>query len=215
MKNRFRGLSESRKLEMLQMSVEEIYDAGYVTGYTNGAFNKLQNQSAEVKPKSPNQRRAELIQRAKVHVGEQFDCWFNDRLCSKKFIINPKKRTVLLLLISKRDGSIRAKGIAKCHPDEVFNADIGKAIALARALEIEIPQEFMDAVQPDVKVVGMILKSGKEFPEALFGPFEKGREFKLVENLKKLESECLIGSPIEESATITDDTHVEYEVSSC
>ncbi|ARK23600.1 hypothetical protein SporoP37_02100 [Sporosarcina sp. P37] len=121
--------------------------------------------------KSANQQRAELIQRAREFVeGEKritgsltnrkgYEAPKNDFvLCDADFIVNAEKRTVVCLLRGQMGGDVFDRGIAKCMPDEVFNADIGKAIALARALDIEVPQEFMQAVQPSHYSVGQVVK---------------------------------------------------------
>ena len=115
--------------------------------------------------KSANEQRAELIQRAREfveglfiegHGGVGKVVWGESGHTKVDFIVNEEKRTVVALLsLAYIDVKNRHKGIAKCMPGEVFNADIGKAIALAKALEIDVPKEFMQAVQPDEKVVGM------------------------------------------------------------
>lgn len=119
-------------------------------------------------PLTANQQRAELIQRAREFVedlkregghynvtdpGSRFP-WD----CNVDFIINEEKRTVIALMRGVESNKIRSKGIAKCMPGDVFNEWIGKAIALARALEIDIPQEFMEAVQPTEFAVGHVTK---------------------------------------------------------
>lgn len=53
------------------------------------------------------------------------------------YIINEEKRTVVVLLKSKFTGNVRCRGISKAHPGDKFNADIGKAIAIRRALGLE------------------------------------------------------------------------------
>ncbi|MBD7984445.1 hypothetical protein H9649_07630 [Sporosarcina sp. Sa2YVA2] len=112
--------------------------------------------------KSPNQQRAELIQRAREFVERQsaserhlFSGERNTSFWGAEFVVNADKRTVVCLLKGRQTKHVYGKGIAKCMPDEVFNVDIGKAIALARALEIKIPQEFLQAVQPTEVFVGM------------------------------------------------------------
>lgn len=101
-------------------------------------------------PKTANEQRAELIQKAKEFVENESEFYFVD------FVVNEEKRTVVAL-IRFSSGRVYTKGIAKCMPDEVFNAGIGKAIALARALEIDVPEEFLNAVQPTEKVLGMVV----------------------------------------------------------
>ncbi|WP_127506878.1 hypothetical protein [Paenibacillus humicus] len=74
-----------------------------------------------------------------------------------EYVINREKRTVVALIRSLRDKSVYYKGIAKCAPDDVFNAHIGRAIALRRALGIEVPAEYTSAPQPTEPRVGDII----------------------------------------------------------
>src|SRR6185312_2029016 len=105
--------------------------------------------------KSPNQQRAELIQRAREFVEGQESEYYLD------FVVNTEKRTIVAL-IKLSTGSVMTRGIAKCMPTDVFNDWIGKAIALCKALEIEIPKEFVEAVQPTEIVKGMIAEPTEE-----------------------------------------------------
>src|SRR5699024_9546881 len=85
--------------------------------------------------------------------------------CNVEFIVNEEKRTVVALLRGFSIPTLYAKGIAKCHPDEVFNADIGKAIALARALKFDVPEDFLNAVQPTELVKGQYVELLEETGE--------------------------------------------------
>lgn len=77
-----------------------------------------------------------------------------------EFTVNREKRTVVALLdLAYCPGNIRAKGIAKAAPDDVFNADIGKAIALRRALGLDVPSEYTNAPKPEGVRVGDVVKS--------------------------------------------------------
>jgi hypothetical protein len=76
-----------------------------------------------------------------------------------KFIVNKKKRTVVALLRGYLTGIIYERGIAKCHPDDCFNAAIGRAIALRRALGLEVPAEYLNTPQPTEVRVGDIVES--------------------------------------------------------
>lgn len=60
---------------------------------------------------------------------------------SVEFIVNRKNRKVTAL-IRDEDGKIFAKGIARCSPGDCFNADIGRAIALRRALGVGVPRKY-------------------------------------------------------------------------
>lgn len=132
--------------------------------------------------KSANEQRAELIQRAREFVEEHTkkkpaDDFFDkpyielpnpiETCVTEEFFVNADKRAVTCLLKGVESNRIWFKGIAKCMPDEVFNADIGKAIALARALEIDVPDEFIHAVQPNEKVIGM----GVHVKNSLYGRY--------------------------------------------
>lgn len=86
---------------------------------------------------------------------------FCDYITKPEFIVNAEKRTVVALIRNMNGSKIRAKAIAKCAPDDVFNADIGKAIALGRALGLDVSR-FEQAVKPTEVVVGMVVKGGSD-----------------------------------------------------
>jgi len=75
-----------------------------------------------------------------------------------EYIVNKEKRTVVVLLRGFNFGDVLEKGIAKCDPDDCFNVHIGKAIALHRALGLEVPKEFLNAPQPTEVRVGDIIE---------------------------------------------------------
>ena len=163
--------------------------------------------------KSPNQQRAELIQRAREFVEglkNKSKCYeVPDKLspvpwsCDAEFIVNTKNHMVTVLLRGCTSGKFYAKGIAKCMPGDVFNEWIGKAIALAKALKINIPQEFMEAVQPDEPVIGMIFK-GCEGDIREIAPIGHWTQ----ESMKSaIDSEYVEDYPIQ----IIDDTNAVYE----
>lgn len=72
------------------------------------------------------------------------------------FIVNTKKRTVVAIIRTIREKYIVHKGIAKCALTDVFNVDIGKAIALGRALGLDV-SKFEQAVQPTEYSVGQFI----------------------------------------------------------
>ncbi|MFJ7950748.1 hypothetical protein ACIQZG_04370 [Lysinibacillus sp. NPDC096418] len=141
-------------------------------------YNKLKRTPENVdvyelikaEPLSPNQQRAEIILKAKefvvenkskIHPGNgerttvRFVGNFTDIL---EFVVNVEKRTVVALIKGVASGDLYAKGIAKCNPSDVFNEHIGKAIALGRALGLDV-SEFEQAVQPTEIVNGAIYES--------------------------------------------------------
>lgn len=77
------------------------------------------------------------------------------KVCDAEFHINAEKRIVTVLLKGAITKRLYGKAIAKCAPDDVFNADIGKAIALGRALRLDV-ERFEKAVQPSDVVVGQV-----------------------------------------------------------
>lgn len=114
--------------------------------------------------------RAEVIEKARkdvaaltraVNVGRGIDCGVTGsnkyRNLDVETHINRNKRVVTVLLRGKYTGKVWAKGIAKCAPGDVFHAEIGKAIALRKALGLTIPTEYTDAPQPDEPRVGAIV----------------------------------------------------------
>ncbi|MGE7843916.1 hypothetical protein ACQKNX_24420 [Lysinibacillus sp. NPDC093712] len=127
-------------------------------------------------PKSPNEQRKAIIDEAKTFVEELSDIIKGTHKREKKFgrlndvgytyvlkpefRINSKKRTVTVLMKGGYidNGKVYANAVAKCAPDDVFNADIGKAIALGRALGLDV-SKFEKAVQPSEVVLGMHVRT--------------------------------------------------------
>jgi hypothetical protein len=82
----------------------------------------------------------------------------------EQFVVNREKRTVVALLKDPTFKGVFARGIAKCHPDDCFNVHIGRAIALRRALGLEVPNEYLNAPQPtEVRVGDIIEYKGKRY----------------------------------------------------
>lgn len=121
---------------------------------------------------TPNEERKAVIDEAKAFVAKHLtpNTWsreWNARGAIRygvygvipEFHVNKKKRTVTLLLkgAGKLDGKIKGKYIAKCAEGDVFNADIGKAIVLGRALGKDV-KRFEQAAQPTEVVVGQTVR---------------------------------------------------------
>ncbi|MFJ7665364.1 hypothetical protein ACIQXW_23680 [Lysinibacillus sp. NPDC097162] len=127
-------------------------------------------------PKSPNEQRKAIIDDANAFVEDVFAevdqqmGWRTTKIPLYKekgrlhvnFHVNEKKRTVTAVAyfgnLYPGDKEVVGKAIAKCAPDDVFNADIGKAIALGRALGLDV-SKFEKAVQPSEVVVGMHVRT--------------------------------------------------------
>ncbi|MFK4304331.1 hypothetical protein ABH892_004471 [Paenibacillus sp. RC254] len=66
-----------------------------------------------------------------------------------RFVVSRDKRTVAALAEwACFPGEVCERGTAKCAPGDVFNAHIGKAIALYRALGLEVPAEYLTVPKP-------------------------------------------------------------------
>lgn len=115
--------------------------------------------------KTPQQRRDEIVERAKDDVADLLShnypdaavagVWLSERdwitvTDECEFTVNPKKRTVVALIRELETGkkNVILCGIARCAPGDVFNAHIGRAISLRRALGLEVPAEYLSVPQP-------------------------------------------------------------------
>lgn len=150
--------------------------------------------------KTNNQQRAELIENAKEDLLANGVVAIPVRShvypCTPIFEISKTKRTVTCRLRDTSTGFIRKRATTKCHPDEVFNEDIGKIISLRMAMELDIPEMYMNAVQPTEKVLGMIVDWG-------------GRVRKISKEIK-IDESCHLYSDTGIYGKIIDDTDAEY-----
>lgn len=107
----------------------------------------------------PDNPRKTVIENAKTNLSNKYGSGRYIQVgpyCTKpEFIINEEKQTVVVLLHGVSTGKVRAKGKAKASHGDVFNVHIGKAIAMAKALGKSIPDEFINAPQPERAEVGM------------------------------------------------------------
>lgn len=160
----------------------------YANGYEQGRFDQrmetaygdvakiVRGSADEYVEKTQQERRDEIVEQAKAGIEELKDATgaLTGRkgyrakilICDADFVVNKEKRTVVCLL---RDQvvceTIRAKGIAKCDPSDCFNVHIGKAIALHRALGLDVPVEYLDAPQPMEIRVGDVVEFDTHFGE--------------------------------------------------
>lgn len=162
---------------------------------------------------SANSLRKAIIDEAKVFVedGAKVDLLLgrgrgyvkNGVICNVDFVVNAEKRTVVAILRWQYNGNIEAKGIAKCAPDDVFNEHIGKAIALGRALGLDV-SKFENAVKPTELVVGHITKG------SFMG---NGKIYKVTDGKAFVDSGGYWRTKISDSKSLTllDDTEAQYE----
>ncbi|OAZ62901.1 hypothetical protein SRCM100169_02124 [Bacillus siamensis] len=123
--------------------------------------------------KSAQALRDEIVEQAKADVekliedaGSICPVYYGNytmRECTNRveFVVNREKRTVVALVFGKSQrvrSELREKGIAKAAPNDCFNAHIGKAIALRRALGLAVPDEYLNAPQPTEVRVGDVIE---------------------------------------------------------
>ncbi|KJK28454.1 hypothetical protein [Paenibacillus polymyxa] len=113
--------------------------------------------------------RAAVIEKARADVAEltrkmrsgsansEGNYTFNQCISKPEFYINRNKRAVTVLVRGIYGNAILEKGIAKAALDDVFHAEIGKAIALRRALGLTVPSEYTDAPKPDEPHTGAVV----------------------------------------------------------
>ncbi|OMD16233.1 hypothetical protein [Paenibacillus odorifer] len=125
--------------------------------------------------KSAQQTRDELVERAKADVSDLLSQRsypvttvdgqsraMNNHAHYVDYVVNRDKRTIVAIVKHKDGGKVRVVGIAKCAPGETFNAHIGRAIALYRALGLEIPAEYLTCPQPEEVRVGDVVYCAKD-----------------------------------------------------
>ncbi|MCA0117407.1 hypothetical protein [Bacillus sp. RSS_NA_20] len=138
-------LSYDELVALVEDAMKALRTRSYKLGYDQGRFD------AEIEaPKSDQQKRDDVVEKAKKDVRGLL---VGDYGTTTEFIVNAEKRTVVALRKLIVRGCIRERGISKCAPNDCFNAHIGKAIALRRALGLEVPSEYLNVPQPtDVRV---------------------------------------------------------------
>jgi hypothetical protein len=139
----------------------EIKKRSYNEGMVK-AMTSFGSSAEEVAPtKSPQQLRDEIVEKAKADI----ERLLSSQRAKSSFVINKEKRTIVALVPDafRYPIKIRSRGIAKCDPSDCFNVHIGKAIALRRALGLEVPTEYYNAPQPTEVRVGDVVYSDGEY----------------------------------------------------
>ncbi|MCY7967699.1 hypothetical protein MOB49_11405 [Bacillus haynesii] len=137
-------------------AIEEMRAAAYAKGHADARRELMAQSPVE---KTAQERRDEIVEQAKADV-ERLRT--NNRLWRTfdiTFDINRENRTVEA--IAKKVFSRTAfYGTAICAPDDCFNIHIGEAIAIHRALGLEVPDEYLNAPQPTEVRVGDVVECG-------------------------------------------------------
>jgi mRNA-degrading endonuclease RelE of RelBE toxin-antitoxin system len=153
-----------KRVDVLEEKLEEA-----VKGRDRDEMRVLEKLK-KLKRNMPKPTRDEIVERAKKdveeleHYGKSTDGLrkipgrFGHIYYRVKFIVNREKRTVVALVYEAyASGSIDknvapVRGIAKCAPEDCFNVWLGRAISLRRALGLDVPDEYLNAPQPEYKV---------------------------------------------------------------
>ena len=77
--------------------------------------------------------------------------------CNVEFIVLEDERKVVALLRGVDTNKVYARGIAVSYYKDVFNEDIGKAVALAKALKVDYSQ-FTNIPNPMGLEIGSVVK---------------------------------------------------------
>jgi hypothetical protein len=156
-KSQLKTLTEAELHGLNSAVFLEIKTRAYNEGYTDGLSWGYEDKAVEtpIVPKTPQQIRDEIIEEAKRDVA---DLIFEHMLSADefRFVVNKEKRTIVALDLTFKPAR---KGITKCDPTDCFNVHIGKAIAVRRALGLEVPTEYLNAPQPTEVRVGDVVQS--------------------------------------------------------
>ncbi|APP15599.1 hypothetical protein [Bacillus altitudinis] len=140
---------------LVEDAMKALRTRSYKNGYDQGRFDAEIEAAHGTYEKSDQQKRDEIVAQAKEDIEALYATELGYR---HDFIVNAEKRTVVALRKSFVEGYIRDRGIAKCAPDDCFNAHIGKAIALRRALRLPVPVAYLNVPQPTEIRVGDVVR---------------------------------------------------------
>lgn len=225
---------QETELEELRAKIEAFEQKAKSAVWLSDAMRKVTKETSDTISKAllevtPNQRRAQIIADAKGFVeqaiedarDEDGDISVPPFSCSHiKFEVNAEKRTVVALAIGYISGGVVQKAIAKCAPDDVFNADIGKAIAVGRLFGLDV-ERFVNAPKPTEKVVGHVVQIASAWGvDCIYGvgkitdvTFSSSRYYYDATTFKSdtysPDFSSPIGTPL--GSKILDDTEAQYE----
>ncbi|MCP8973131.1 hypothetical protein NMK43_08485 [Bacillus licheniformis] len=156
----------------------------YGEGYKQGKFDADMEATYMRKPeKTAQERRDEIVEQAKADVEKLSNRHQRSQYCgySVEFRVNNEKRTIVVLLKGVNTGIVYTRGIAKAAPDDCFNVHIGKAIALHRALGLEVPDEYLNVPQPTEVREGDVVQAFAD-GDLVFEHMVKGCEVDYIQN---------------------------------
>ncbi|MEK5298684.1 hypothetical protein [Bacillus sp. FSL R5-0659] len=142
-------------IALVEDAMKALRTRSYKNGYDQGRFDAEIEATHGTYEKSDQQKRDDIVAKAKEDVRRLLE---SDYGHDHEFIVNTAKRTVVDLRKIKGCTNIVRRGIAKCAPTDCFNAHIGKAIALRRALGWSVPAEYLNVPQPTEVRVGDVVE---------------------------------------------------------
>lgn len=128
--------------------------------------------------------------------------------CNAEFVRKENRITCLLKGVNTK--KVHSVGRAECHVDDVFNEHIGRAVALAKALDIveQLPPDILKAVQPTL-AVGQVVKRFTTHNQCLGDEVvEKYVKFYKQENAFLINNSLVFEVGVDK---IIDDTNAQYE----
>ncbi|WP_303982935.1 hypothetical protein [Niallia circulans] len=191
--------------------IRELYNRALspdfnAVGAVTGRFSS-NGLAFKVDTRSDQQKRDEIVAKAK----EDIEAWGRRDFTRKhEFIVNAEKRTVVALRKSIQNSGVLSKGIAKCASGDCFNEHIGKAIALLRALGLEVPYEFLNVPNPTEVRVGDVVEY-----RGVFGGLKVTTIVPDTQYVSAPNNEAALSSYASEKGRIIDDsrTHLSQEKS--
>ncbi|HBU90272.1 MAG TPA: hypothetical protein DEB53_03540 [Bacillus pumilus] len=158
-------MSYDELVSLVEGAMKALRTRSYKSGYDQGRFDAEIEAAHGTYEKSNQQKRDEIVAKAKEDVKKLLE---RDYGYDHEFIVNTEKRTVVYLRKVAGRTSVGLRGIAKCVPDDCFNAHIGKAIALRRALGLEMPAEYLNVPQPTEVRVGDVVRGRTAFCMSMY-----------------------------------------------
>ena len=161
---------------LVEDAMKALRTRSYKNGYDQGRFDAEIEAVHGTYEKSDQQKRDEIVEKAKKDVRELLNSAHG---YDHGFIVNRAKRTVVYLRKVAGRTSVGLRGVAKCSPNDCFNAHIGKAIALRRSLRLPVPADYLNVPQPTEVRVGDVIRGvyvgGKNTYERKIAKIEGGR----------------------------------------
>ncbi|WP_144492829.1 hypothetical protein [Bacillus pumilus] len=163
-------------IALVEDAMKALRTRSYKNGYDQGRFDAEIEAVHGTYEKSDQQKRDGVVAKAKKDVRELLNSAHG---YDHEFIVNSAKRTVVYLRKVAGRTSVGLRGVAKCSPNDCFNAHIGKAIALRRSLRLPVPADYLNVPQPTEVRVGDVIRGvyvgGKNTYERKIAKIEGGR----------------------------------------